>query len=278
MNAYQIIQPSVLLAPYVKQYWFLTFKNVARASQRLIPAGNIVLNFHRGEPVYSSAHHGIQPKASLNGQMTIFTDLVYEGNVNFIGIVFRPAGAIACFNLPINELTNRNIDITALNDTQLMELEKRLVDIKDNEKCVELIEKFLMKRIYSFEDYNHQRVMAVMQSIDYGENDISSLAKMACLGYKQFKRVFTQYIGINPKDYLQIIRFQKTLHRFQLQPEISVDKLAEYGGYYDRSHFIKEMRMLMGYTPKEFLSVCDPYEEQLSVFRSTMIDPLSIKT
>ncbi len=278
MDACQIIQPSALLAPYVKQYWFLTFDNVARASQRLIPAGNVMLNFHRGNPVYSSAHNGIQPRASLNGQLTIYTDFVYEGHVDFIGVVFRSVGAMACFNFPMHELNNRNIDIESLSDPQLVELEKNLTDITNNKKCVELIETFLIKRICRYDNYNQKRLMTVIHSIDFGKRDIQVMAQTACLSYKQFKRIFTEYIGVNPKDYLRIFRFQRALRILQVQPNITLEKLAEHCGYYDRSHFIKEMKLLMGYSPKEFLSVGDLYDELLLDFRSTMIDPLPLQT
>lgn len=42
MNKFKVIQPSVLLAPYVKQYWFLRMEDVVRSSQRLVPLGGVI--------------------------------------------------------------------------------------------------------------------------------------------------------------------------------------------------------------------------------------------
>ncbi|MFV0588875.1 DUF6597 domain-containing transcriptional factor, partial [Bacteroides reticulotermitis] len=48
MDRFKVIQPSVLLAPYVKQYWFLRMEEVVQSSQRLVPFGCMALSFHRG--------------------------------------------------------------------------------------------------------------------------------------------------------------------------------------------------------------------------------------
>jgi transcriptional regulator GlxA family with amidase domain len=42
-----------------------------------------------------------------------------------------------------------------------------------------------------------------MQSIFSGQQNVELLAQTACLGYKQFKLVFAEYVGSNPKDYLR---------------------------------------------------------------------------
>lgn len=46
MERFQIIQPSKLLEPYVKQYWFLAVYNAVQSSQRYIPSGCAMLAFH----------------------------------------------------------------------------------------------------------------------------------------------------------------------------------------------------------------------------------------
>lgn len=48
MEAFQIIKPSPLLTPYVKQYWFLKTDHIKQPTQRIVPAGNLSLVFHRG--------------------------------------------------------------------------------------------------------------------------------------------------------------------------------------------------------------------------------------
>ena len=47
-------------------------------------------------------------------------------------------------------------------------------------------------------------MMTTVQNINEGEGNISVLSQTACLGYKQFKRIFAEYVGLNPKDFIQI--------------------------------------------------------------------------
>lgn len=272
MEQFQIIQPSELLRPYVKQYWFLAIDNAERSSQRYIPSGCAMLSFHRGDPIYSSLHQEIQPRSGLCGQSVNYTDAIYSGNLNLIAIVFQSVAARAIFGIPLNHIRDKNIDIELLGDIHLLDLDKRLMETNNNYQCVFLIEQYLLKKLYGFASERFDRMNTVIQSINEGQNDISELSQLACLGYKQFKRVFAEYTGLNPKEFLQIARFRKTLQSLHSGSQICLSQLACDWGYCDKSHLIKEFKSFTGYTPKEYLSVCDPYSENMSLFNSIFIN------
>lgn len=271
MDQFQIIQPSVLLVPFVKQYWFLRVDSVAQGSQRAIPSGSMGLVFNRGDRICSSLEKDFQSRSHLFGQSTAYADM-YFGKLDLILVVFQPIGAKAFFSMPMNELSGQSIALDALSDPHIMELEGRLMDIADNQTCVHLIEQFLLKRLYQFEEYNYKRLTSVISAINYRENNVSALAHEACLSQKQFKRIFTDYVGLNPKEFLQIARFAKTTHTLQTQPKMSLNELAYKCGYYDRSHLIKDFKIFSGYTPTEFLANCGPYSDYKSLFQSFFID------
>ena len=63
MEKIQVIQPTKLLAPYIKQYWLLRIDDVKQGFQRSIPAGCVALVFHKGNKIISSFH--IQNAATL---------------------------------------------------------------------------------------------------------------------------------------------------------------------------------------------------------------------
>ena len=264
MDSYQIIQPSALLAPYIKHYWMMTISGAVQSTERVIPTGLMCLIFHRGERLFSSTDNEWQPKAFLSGQDSSYTDLAYNGLIDMITVEFRPAGMKAFFKMPMIELNGQAVALNVLNDPQLVELEKRLFEVKEPNSCVVLIEIFLYKRLYQLDVYNWKRINAVLQSIYNGQQDIDKLAETACLGYKQFKRIFADYVGANPKEYLRIVRFQKALHILQIQPDINLTHLACDCGYYDQAHLIKEFKRFSGYTPTEYMAVCAPYSDFFS--------------
>lgn len=272
MEQFQIIQPSELLRPYVKQYWFLAIDNAERSSQRYIPSGCAMLSFHRGDRIYSTLHKEIQPRSALCGQSADYTDAIYSGNLNLIAIVFQSVAARAIFDIPMNDIRDKNIDIDFLGDIFLLDLDKQLQETKDNYQCVFLIEQYLLKKLYNFTSQRFDRMNTVIQSINNGRQDIAELSQLACLGYKQFKRVFAEYTGLNPKEFLQIARFRKTLQSLHSGSQTSLSRLACDWGYCDKSHLIKDFRNFTGYTPKEYLSLCDPYSEYMSLFNSIFIN------
>lgn len=273
MDRFKVIQPSVLLAPYVKQYWFLRMEDVVQSSQRLVPFGCMVLSFHRGNCSYSSLAKDLLPKSHLYGITTGYTDLVFSGTIDFICIVFKPMGANLFFKMPLNELNNSYASLDVLSDPDLLELEQRLNEATDDPACVGLIEQFLISRIYRLDKQEDKRISTVINSICNGDTNVNHLAQTACLCYKQFKRLFLENIGTNPKNFLQIVRFQR-LHRFlQLHTDMTVAELASECGYYDKSHLIKELKDFSGFTPAELMRACDStYSEYHRMFRSAFID------
>lgn len=273
MNKFQIIQPSLLLSPYIKQYWFLTIKSTEPITQRLVPFGCSALSFYRGYRTYSLSENNYLPQSHLYGIATDYVDIRLSGNIDFIAIVFQPAGANAFFSMPLNELNNKYISLSALNDRGLIDLEDKLYTTLGNRTCVALIEQFLFDRIYKLDKYKEKRITAVINSIQQGETDINRLAETTCLSYKQFQRIFLENVGTNPKTYLQITRFGKLHHLLQQHTGLTLEQLSERCGYYDKSHLIKELKEYSGFLPSEMEIVCDPvYSDYHSLFRSAFID------
>ncbi len=263
MEKFQIIRPSPLLAPYVKQYWFLKTDDVSQ-QQRIIPTGSVCLVFHRESNLFSISRNEPQPRAFLSGQSVGYTDLMPTGMVDMISVTFQPHGAKAFFSMPLHEVYDSTVSIHDLGDAGLAELQDRLMYAPDVLSGVELIETYLLKRLRIVKAYNYQRMAHVIRAIGNGQMNVGELARAGCLSYKQFQRIFLEYVGVNPKDFLRIVRFQKALFALQSQPEISLSQLSFECGCYDQPHLVKEFKTFSGYTPREYISVCDPYSDYFS--------------
>lgn len=267
MEDFQTIKPSPILAPYVKHYWFLKTDAESLTPIRTVPTGHISLMFHRGRRIFSASENDFQPQAFLCGHEKAYTDLQYSGSVDMICVVFNPVGGRLFFGMPMSEINGLQVDINDLGDIQLEDLEKSLADTTLNQTCVLLIEQFLTKRmeqIAHLPEYNLKRIGAAIKLINSNQTEVNSLAEASCLSYKQFSRIFTEYIGAKPKDFLRIIRFQRALFFLQTSPQTPLAQLAAECGYYDQSHLIKEFRTLSGYTPVEYVSVCAPFSDYFS--------------
>ena len=95
------------------------------------------------------------------------------------------------------------------------------------------------------------------------EATVKDLAAIACLGKKQFERSFRSLVGINPKEYASIVRFQKALAMMQ-SGESVLSQVAYASGYSDQSHFIREFRRFSGQTPATLLKTTSVHSDLFS--------------
>ncbi|MBK5720454.1 AraC family transcriptional regulator [Dysgonomonas sp. Marseille-P4677] len=265
METFSFILPSPLLSPYIKHYWILKINETNPISERIIPTGFMQLVFHRGDKMKSLTHNKLQPQSFICGQSDSYTNLESTGKVNMIVVVFHPFGAKTFFPMSMNEFYGMNISLKDLGDQSLKELEERIHETPDNYEAIKLIEEYLTPRLYRFDNYNSKRISKVIDSINSKHQpNITQLSNIACLSYKQFNRIFTEYVGVTPKEFTRIIRFQRTLYMLQQNPNIDIMQIIVDCGYYDQSHLIKEFRNFSGYTPFEFIAIYDPYSDYFS--------------
>ena len=261
MEKFIAISPSHLISPYVKQYWFISASGIKQSSQRVIPSGCTGLVFNREGQVLSDIDKASLPKAYIFGQTMTPVSLSLSNTLDLIMIIFQPAGAKAFFNIQVDDLYGTNTPIENLNDRSLIELKNRLMDCTDTQSCIKLIESYLLNKLSNISNNHTDRFSQTIQAINQGERNIYRLANNTCLGYKQFKRLFRSHVGLNPKEYIRIVRYSSTLRQMILNPTISLSELAFEHGFYDKSHLIKEIKTFSNYTPKEYLTNSEPYSD-----------------
>ena len=257
-------RPSPLLAPYIKQYWALR-SDGASGSQRIIPSGNIQLVFYRGARVWLPSG-GLCCQGVICGHKTGFSDLVLTGPLELTAVVFRPFGARLFFDCPMDEFAGQVVPLDAAGDKGLAGLEMQMMDTVRIEDQVGLLERFLLAKMKFADIFTAKRLSGTMEEIDRhcGALRVSQLAARACLGERQFRRVFAQNIGIAPKDFIRTVRFQRALSVLGAAPGMTFTDLAYRCGYYDQAHLTAEFKEFSGYSPRQYLSVCEPYSDYFS--------------
>lgn len=265
MQSFRIIQPSSVLKPYIRYYWILQDDSIHTISERTLPTGCIQMVFHKGQQLLSLKDNKLHPRYFICGQAMEYTDVQSTGNIEMIVIVFQPHAAKAFFKTPISLFRGENIAIEEVEDRELVLLSEKIADTENNDTCIQLIEQFLYHRLFVLPDYNVKRLSSALWEINNRPQvNINFLADTACLSTKQFSRVFTEYVGTSPKDFIRIVRLQKALFMMQQNPRISFAQVAYDCGFSDQSHLIKEFKLLSGYTPLEYLAVCAPFSDYFS--------------
>ena len=258
MKESKILYPSPLLSQYIKYYWVLKTDEVEPVTVQTIPSGCVHLVFHRGENLNIQSK-GLQPKNFIRGQFSTYGSLISEGNIDMIAVIFHPLGLNPFVRCAMSELYNHYIDVEDLEDIELNHLKQNLSTEQIVETCIRLIERFFMQRLVGT-DCNYQRTQyAISQIINQPQIEVNTLAESACLGYRQFKRVFSNYVGISPKEYYRVVRFQRALYLLQNHPGMEFVDLAYSCGFYDSSHLVKDFKEFTGCSPTQYLSSRSPY-------------------
>ncbi len=264
---YRLIPPSSPLAPFIKSYWFLEMEAYEGIGQleRVVPNGFIELTFHYGDHLQKIKHtKELQPGIILSGQKTGFFDVLPTGKTQMLSIQFFPHSASLFFDLPMDELSNETLDLGEILGSCARDLEEQLLHLQTLEQRVQHIERFLLHRLSRKTEYAWDRMVHNIKLINQsnGKITLDELTGGACLSRKQHERIFKKFVGLSPKQYLKIVRFQYTLFAHQQHPNENLTELAYRCGYYDQSHMINDFKDFSGITPKQYFTDCEtPYSD-----------------
>ncbi len=262
---FKFYKPCESLRPYIRYYW--VFKSNRPLQAFTYPIGCAQIIFHKQTPLYIPELNVTQDRLTVSGQVNFSSHLCADGNTEMIVVVFHPHAMSMFLNMPTSLFYNQEVSGYGLENRSLNELAARIFDCEDNSVCVSYIEKWLLSQIAGSSadtTYGIERIDAAIRRIYITPRiSVNELSSIACLGKKQFERLFHSFVGVNPKEYTRIVRFQKALARMQRQAgkEINHAQIAYASGYADQSHFIREFKKFCGYTPMSLLKVSDPYSD-----------------
>lgn len=253
----EIIEPTGILKKYIKNYCIVEINNSMdyMPCERVFPHGNVTLVFHYGSPSKfkeKKSNEYIESNLVICGQQTRYYDLSLSGKTGMILIIFKPHGVKPFLNLPINDLQNKNLSMSDLIKNEAIELEDKLINSKNNNQRITHLENFLLKRIIISKDF--ERVEHAIKIIENSKGQIKTqvIAQEVCLGIKQFERIFSKHVGLNPKKFTSIVRFQNVIRMKMNDKNANMYQLAFDNGYYDQSHFIHDFKNLTGLSPRDF--------------------------
>ena len=259
-------RPSPCLSDYVVQYWAiencLNRGEVYRHS--IIPTGLSEITFYFDDvPDAMDNNRVISDRYIVSGQQSSAYDLNVKGNLSMFSVTLKPYSLYLLFGIPATEFTNCNVSLRDVFASSINQIEDRLMLVNSFKERVEVVERMLLSLIVKNSSSNCSRIINGIGCISNSDKELSldTLASDACLSKKQFERVFASSVGVTPKRFMKIVRFQKAIYYKQLNRYISLTDLAYACNYYDQSHMINDFKSLSGRTPGQLFNACDPYSD-----------------
>jgi len=85
-----------------------------------------------------------------------------------------------------------------------------------------------------------------------GLTRVSSLVRATGLSARQFERRFASHVGLAPKSFLRVVRFQRVLKAIDAGGTPDWARLAIEHGFYDQPHFVNDFRAFTGFAPTDW--------------------------
>ena len=84
---------------------------------------------------------------------------------------------------------------------------------------------------------------------------IKGLEEKFKIGLRTLEKEFIQHIGLSPKEFARVTRFNALFAEIKTDPSVSWSEIIDKYGYYDQSHFIRDFQHFTGQSPTDFLKV-----------------------
>ena len=282
---FQIIQPTVALCPYITRYVFIK----AEGSTDLMKPPENDPRFVNGKhvqtllPNYGSLIFQRNVETDINGTWSDGLTLL-GANQQAIGLTtvsgwfegmlldFEPGGMHALLGIDLQRLAGKVLTAKEYGDEGLLQLDALFKNAATAEEIALLLDAFFLGHLPHKEDLNYSRLRRVIAACDEAKGNISAaeMASVACLGERQFLRVFRMYVGIPPKQFIRLRRFHCTIQDMQRMAAedkpIDLTAIALKHGYYDLSHMALEFQQMGCVSPSHFRMLGIPLTADFSVF------------
>lgn len=207
-----------------------------------------------GETELMVSYGSAGSRAQLIGTRTRALDKATELGASAILVRFRLGAAHAFFGRPMSELTDLILPVGEL----WKEHEMQPLQAAESElQLVAAVTEVLQSRLTGpYEPAPTRSVRRALAHIAQARvlPRVPELATQIGVSERQLRRRFDQVLGMSPKHYLRVVRFQRALRMARsTRHKPNWAALAEACGYFDQAHLIADFREMAGVTPSVFL-------------------------
>lgn len=247
--------PHPALLPFVKAFWYVRVKStVPIPSINAVPNPEQCLYFYpKSKPKLYVPDGGfvVGTNATIFGQGTTHGRVVLPQDYLMFKIMFQAGGFYRLFGTPMTLFSEGPEDGEAVFGKEIVEVREQIEQTEDFNKLVEISENYLLKKIKQVK-IDALPIDYVMQQMNWTHQSLDQLARQACLSTRQFERKFLERLGVSPKFYGRVVRFNYTMKGRKKKPNESLMNLAYDYGYFDHNHLLRDFKQFTGSVPTQF--------------------------
>ncbi len=257
--------PRPPLSDFVDLIWLYDGYAQPHAKERVLPSGEMQLliglldedlRIYDRRDTARSRSFG---HALLTGAQSEYVVVDTAQQRSIMGVHFRPGGAFPFLRMPAGELQDEIVPLDAVWGAEAARLREQVLEASSHSERLAAAERCLARQFVAPPKHHATVDFAMQQFLHAPYAGISEVTAKIGLSAGRFIRLFRDEVGLTPKIFCRIRRFQTVLQRIEACRDVEWTSVALDCGYYDQSHFIHDFRAFSGLNPSTYAAHRTPH-------------------
>jgi AraC-like DNA-binding protein len=257
--------PGAPLSNLVATVWHYSAPQMPPGRQRVLPNGHLQILINLADNTIrefrddTSGSEFAVPAAILSGLHTRYEWIDARDLQEIVGVVFRAGGAAPFFRESAEHFRSCTVSLGDL--LPLRDIRGRLREAHTSHGKLDVLEAWLISCMKP--DVSRMpaavRAASLLQS-----HSVRETAQLLGCSERRLHTLMTAEVGLSPKTWSRIQRFQRAVQTLHIGHEVGWDELALDCGFYDQSHFSNEFKAFAGIDPRTYTQTARPWASHLN--------------
>ncbi len=241
-NRLKEYNPPNNLRKYIDSFWFFRNNTGGEINFPVVPDGCSDIIYY----LNNSKKLADLEDPLITGIMEFAELIPVSDTMELFGIRFKPGVLWYILKTDMKELKDTMCSLSKINKElpNILHIDRNIVNEDIISGISERLEEILI-RIFPEDNF----LEIVNELCTNPETAITELAETGGFSVKTLERTFSRRIGLSPKKFARIMRFQNAHRMISRQGLANLVKVALSSGYFDQSHFNREYKKLVGFNP-----------------------------
>lgn len=250
--------PLPALAGLVRSVWLGMPGEASHPREHMLPTGEMHVVFRLSGPAVRIFRDGdtdaVQNLGHALASGARTRHYVKEvASAESVGVQLLPGAAQVLLGLPADELGEQHVRLDELWGTRAGLIREQLIEAPTPAEKMLRLQTLLLARLQP--EQASSTLLMVKHAVAQLKAGIGvrQVATQSGYSHRQFIRLFAQAVGLPPKLYSRVQRFQRALNLMQrtgTEAWLSLADVAMEAGYSDQPHFNRDFREFSGLTPE----------------------------
>ncbi|MBP6287945.1 MAG: helix-turn-helix transcriptional regulator [Ferruginibacter sp.] len=269
---FQLHMPAYPLNQFVESFIYYRDYNPVHSVDRFLPDGNVNIVIDLTDyPKYIYDNETLKEIQAcrdvwFSGMRNKYISIPSGRDSEMFIINFHKGRSYPFVQMPLYELTDSVVDGELVLTNEIMDMREMILEMPSISQKFLTAENFLLKKFHTKLVVNPFIEFAVNRIVEApSQLTIEQISHKVGYSQKHLIKLFKDNVGLTPKGFLKVIRFQKAIQEIDASKNISWAGLALESGYYDQAHFINDFKLFSGFTPQEYLQKQSEYLNYIAV-------------